>query len=256
MIERLRACPEFCELLSPTLPLLHRFLARHPSTFVWSSSPDMPTRVGLSENGRYPHHSRHSDFVNSATNGNSGAAKKSLPRASSGLSPVSPAMQMTGPIQSAFSEQRPVPLMPARSFEAESLAQPSTQPGSTQPWNSPSAYSGSGEVWGTPCSSNLISPSGPPLMADASPLPVAESLSTLAPSSTDAGSFPPPPPPVQPQSLAHVQQAMPTTARYRHDPYSEDGWCAAETTVTHFPPQLNQRPATDIAAAQFLLHAR
>eukprot|EP00662_Eupelagonemidae_sp_cell21_P046036 gene46036-64961_t len=61
----LTTCPEFCELLSPTLPLLHRFLARHPDAFVWSSSPDMPTRVGLAAGSRYPHHSkgRHSDFA-------------------------------------------------------------------------------------------------------------------------------------------------------------------------------------------------
>eukprot|EP01062_Namystynia_karyoxenos_P004114 TRINITY_DN11455_c0_g1_i1.p1 TRINITY_DN11455_c0_g1~~TRINITY_DN11455_c0_g1_i1.p1 ORF type:complete len:626 (+),score=180.73 TRINITY_DN11455_c0_g1_i1:117-1880(+) len=63
LIDRLRECPDFCRLVAPSAPLLQRFLARHGDQFVWSSAPDMPTRIGLAGESRFPHRTRFSDFA-------------------------------------------------------------------------------------------------------------------------------------------------------------------------------------------------
>eukprot|EP00756_Hemistasia_phaeocysticola_P030005 Hpha_TRINITY_DN16267_c4_g3::TRINITY_DN16267_c4_g3_i1::g.13512::m.13512 len=62
VLEQLKECPEFCASITPAAHLLQRFLARHSDVFVWNASPDMPMRIGLATDGRYPHRLKLTDY--------------------------------------------------------------------------------------------------------------------------------------------------------------------------------------------------
>eukprot|EP01060_Flectonema_neradi_P015777 TRINITY_DN22424_c0_g1_i1.p1 TRINITY_DN22424_c0_g1~~TRINITY_DN22424_c0_g1_i1.p1 ORF type:complete len:402 (+),score=37.00 TRINITY_DN22424_c0_g1_i1:65-1270(+) len=47
LLQRLKGHKGFASTLYPTLTLLLRFLGRHKDTFIWTSSPDQPTSIGL-----------------------------------------------------------------------------------------------------------------------------------------------------------------------------------------------------------------
>eukprot|EP01062_Namystynia_karyoxenos_P000491 TRINITY_DN10167_c1_g1_i2.p1 TRINITY_DN10167_c1_g1~~TRINITY_DN10167_c1_g1_i2.p1 ORF type:complete len:575 (+),score=180.49 TRINITY_DN10167_c1_g1_i2:116-1840(+) len=216
LIDRLRDCEEFCDTLTPTSALLQRFLQRHSKDFLWSSAPDMPTRVGLARGTRYPHRSKHSDFSAAAAAASRPRAQQ--PRPSS--VPAAGALVRAGSSLSASAAGRQLsagsamhsPLTPLDSWGScgsAPLAAPLGGPPDAKP---------------LPCATPLP-PYGMPLGAAPEGTPLGEltvgELFADSPYASTAEVAAP-----QPQSAA-PDPVRPSGPTYRFDPYSHQGWCAA-----------------------------